>query len=413
MEDISYEIPPSTSHETCQIIQETPQETIAEEVQEQEISSIGSQNVSKSTPSNSGRYVVPIHETLSSLERIPFDPSKHIEFSPPSKTWTMQELDYTEGQGISVVGVSEPFPLFSKEAVMQMRAEILSEEVWDKYQFSSNLSHCQLRGYVPECAPFTYDVWKSPEILDIVSKIAGIDLVPVMDWEIAHINISIQSEGEQAKALEVAQRDADEGVAACPLEDDHPILDWHTDSYPFVCVTMLSDCTNMIGGETALRKGNGGIVKVRGPQMGSAVILQGRYIEHQAMRAFGTSERITSVTSFRPRAPNIKDDTVLTTVRPISDLKELYHQYTEYRFEVLQDRLQDMSRKLRDRKRAHRSYDTEATKAFIREQIEFLEAMDREIIIDKNVQRGYIDDGHLVSDEIKQSSKRKGTYDIV
>jgi hypothetical protein len=92
-----------------------------------------------------------------------------------------------------------------------------------------------------------------------------------MDWEIGHINISVQGEEEKAKALELmgekARRDADEGIAGCPWEDDSPIVGWHTDSYPFVCVTMLSDCTNMVGGETALRKGNGEVVKVRGPQM--------------------------------------------------------------------------------------------------------------------------------------------------
>jgi hypothetical protein len=32
-------------------------------------------------------------------------------------------------------------------------------------------------------------------------------------------------------------------------------------------VLMLSDCTNMVGGETALRTGTGDIIKVRGPQM--------------------------------------------------------------------------------------------------------------------------------------------------
>lgn len=101
-----------------------------------------------------------------------------------------------------------------------------------------------------------------------MSKIAGIDLVPVMDWEIAHINIAVKSEEEKAKELEIVHRNADEGVADCALEeDDKPVVDWHTDSYPFVCVTMLSDCTTMVGGETMLRKGNGGTVKVRGPQM--------------------------------------------------------------------------------------------------------------------------------------------------
>ena len=57
----------------------------------------------------------------------------------------------------------------------------------------------------------------------------------------------------------------DEGIAGCPWEDDKPIVDWHRDSYPFVCVTMLSDCTNMQGGETALRTGDNNIMRVRGP----------------------------------------------------------------------------------------------------------------------------------------------------
>jgi hypothetical protein len=116
-----------------------------------------------------------------------------------------------------------------------------------------------------------YDAWKSPETLAIISKIAGVDVVPQMDFEIGHINISMQTEEEKREALaafmEKQSREADEGVAGCPWEDDKPIVDWHTDSYPFVCVLMLSDCTNMIGGETALRTGNGDIMKVRGPQM--------------------------------------------------------------------------------------------------------------------------------------------------
>ena len=111
-----------------------------------------------------------------------------------------------------------------------------------------------------------------------MSKIAGVDLVPVMDFEIGHINMSINSEEEQEEArkalAEKKSREADEGVAGCPWENDkQPIVGWHTDSYPFVCVLMLSDCTEMIGGETALRTGNGEIMKVRGPGMVSQPFL--------------------------------------------------------------------------------------------------------------------------------------------
>jgi hypothetical protein len=89
-----------------------------------------------------------------------------------------------------------------------------------------------------------------------------------MDFEIGHVNLAVYSEEEKNKALneriEQANRATDENRT---WEDDDPVVDWHTDSYPFVCVTMLSDCTGMVGGETALRRGDGEVVKVRGPQM--------------------------------------------------------------------------------------------------------------------------------------------------
>jgi hypothetical protein len=277
-------------------------------------------------------------------------------------------------------------------------------------------------------APFVYDAWKSPETLAIISKIAGVDLVPQMDFEIAHINISMQTEEQKRESLaafaEKTSREADEGVAGCPWEDDKPIVDWHTDSYPFVCVTMLSDCTDMIGGETALRIGNGEIMKVRGPQMvkhlfpisltwltdtvqGCAVVLQGRYIEHQALRALGTTERITSVTSFRPRSAAIRDDTVLTTVRSVSDLPELYYQYSEYRLEMLEERIRKKLKMMREQKRARRGFDTSAMKKFVKEQEEFLATMNREIVEESQVIKGYTDDSHLLSSDLKTQFQKK------
>lgn len=110
-------------------------------------------------------------------------------------------------------------------------------------------------------APFVYDTWKNPEVLRIISGIAGIELIPAMDLEIAHINLSVQSQESMEEELR-AYRDEDEDD-----DDKDAIVGWHTDSYPFVCVTMLSDCSQMIGGETALRTGSGEIMKVRGPQM--------------------------------------------------------------------------------------------------------------------------------------------------
>ncbi|KZL79494.1 hypothetical protein CI238_05854, partial [Colletotrichum incanum] len=67
-------------------------------------------------------------------------------------------------------------------------------------------------------------------------------------------------------------------------DDDDKItaVSWHYDSYPSVVVTTLSDCRDM----------------------GTAVVMQGRYIEHQALKAFGDRKRISMVTSFRAKSPH-------------------------------------------------------------------------------------------------------------
>lgn len=77
-----------------------------------------------------------------------FDPRTHINFNPPSKIHTMSDMKL-EGKGVSLIAVSEPFQLFSHEAVRRMRSEILSKDVWETAQYSSNLSggKSQLRGY--------------------------------------------------------------------------------------------------------------------------------------------------------------------------------------------------------------------------------------------------------------------------
>ncbi len=94
---------------------------------------------------------------------------------------------------------------------------------------------------------FIFEAWKHPQTLDIISKIAGVCLVPVMDYEIGHVNMSVPGDKQRYE------------------ENEEAIVGWHRDSYPFVCVLMMSDTTGMIGGETALRTGTGEIKKVRGP----------------------------------------------------------------------------------------------------------------------------------------------------
>ena len=90
----------------------------------------------------------------------------------------------------------------------------------------------------------------------MVSSVAGIDLTHMFDYEIANINISIN---DQTTVI------SPDGKVQS--EDSTSAFAWHYDSFPFVCVTMISDCSEMIGGETAIRTPSREVRKIRGPAM--------------------------------------------------------------------------------------------------------------------------------------------------
>ncbi|KAL5117196.1 hypothetical protein ACEQ8H_004885 [Pleosporales sp. CAS-2024a] len=329
-----------------------------------------------------------------------FDPDKHITFQEAPDVLMMKDIGYAEDVGVSPVAVTQPFQLFSSEAIRIMRSEINKAEVKDNHHYASNIANSQLRGYARQHAPFTYAAWKHPRTIAIVSKLAGIDLIPWSDYEIAHINLSATKTEEEVKAeLERLSRKwsihSDEGIDVSCSHEDKPIVGWHTDSYPFVCVLMMSDCTNMIGGETALRTASGDIIRVRGPAEGCAIILQGRYITHQALRALGAKERITAVTSWRPRCPFVKDDSVLRTVRPVSDLKELYADFAEYRLEIMEQRIRREREQLRARREAGIKFDTKGHKAFLQDAAGFLGHSNDELVVDEEVQKGVVEEIHV------------------
>lgn len=107
--------------------------------------------------------------------------------------------------------------------------------------------------------------------------------------------------------------------------------------------------------------------------------MQGRYIEHQALKARGGRERISMVTPFRPKSPFVKDEIILTGVRPISNLDEVYTQYTQYRLENLEERIRDRLRTERKRELAKKPFQVAEVKDFLIDQKEYLESMIREI----------------------------------
>lgn len=80
---------------------------------------------------------------------IAFDPAVHIARYTKPKVHTMESIGLGT-LGISPVAVSEPFEMFTKDAVMHMRDEVLSDEVWENCSYSSNRAPCQIRGMAPK-----------------------------------------------------------------------------------------------------------------------------------------------------------------------------------------------------------------------------------------------------------------------
>ncbi|KAL5638123.1 hypothetical protein ACGC1H_004991 [Rhizoctonia solani] len=299
----------------------------------------------------------------------------------------------------------------------------------------------------PGFASFNEALWTHPETIRVVSEAAGIDLVPIIPYELGHVNVQLTFGAEtlsklgreplRAEAPAVCQEsvvpkivpgfnnlpalipstDSDtesEGEADLlspvspevnkaeplitearatvlpepePEKDEHqPVVGWHRDSYPWVCVLMLSDATTMQGGETALACADGTVRKIRGPQMGWAIMLQGRYIDHVALGAHGAPERVTMVTSYRARDVMVADDSVLTTIRPMANLNELYYEWTTYRLDLLSERFKQQSKLLKKKREdgqgqwGEEIVKKDELKAWCREQIKYLQTTIDEMV---------------------------------
>lgn len=96
------------------------------------------------------------------------------------------------------------------------------------------------------------------------------------------------------------------------------------------------------------------------------------------------------VTSFRPKSPHLPDDSVLTTVRGVSDLSELYYEFGRYRLEMMEERIRVQLKHLQDAHAAGKQTDTKALKAFLDEQERFLSHTNTEIVPEELVVPGHL-----------------------
>lgn len=84
------------------------------------------------------------------LENDEFNPAQHLAFEPPTSVLMMTDIGYDKDTGISPVAVSEPFRLFTSDAIQRFRDECLSDDVFATCAVKSNIAACQLRGYAPK-----------------------------------------------------------------------------------------------------------------------------------------------------------------------------------------------------------------------------------------------------------------------
>ncbi|KIX95190.1 uncharacterized protein Z520_09106 [Fonsecaea multimorphosa CBS 102226] len=278
-----------------------------------------------------------------------FNPARHMAFQPPESVVTLRELLLSEENACSPIAITKPFPLFSLEGVVEMRKDVFRESVIRKHGQKIKQDTYKMRGYSRD-TPFVDSVWRSPEVIAACSQAAGIDLQVIFDYEIGHVNVQLDELADKENLWDVLppayppKNSTTIERSSIPSEKEQlsSVRDWHVDSYPWVCVCMLSDPQGMVGGETGLEKGDGSVVKMLGPDIGWAVMMQGGCINHIALRAFGAKERITMVTSFKARDPLTTDMSTLFITNKSSRLDELFLQWTVYRMEVLAARAKDI-----------------------------------------------------------------------
>jgi hypothetical protein len=91
-----------------------------------------------------------ILQRSNSIQPTKFCPETHLSFAQSPKTLTLSDLGLPDDVGISPVGVSDPFPLFTEEAIRIMRSELFTTEVWENCMHSTEFASCQIRGHSPK-----------------------------------------------------------------------------------------------------------------------------------------------------------------------------------------------------------------------------------------------------------------------
>lgn len=328
----------------------------------------------------------------------PFDPDIHLIFSDEAflktEKHTLAELgiNKTHCPHITDLAGTQPFPLFSEEAIDIMKWEIFHDPEFLKEfgrvsVFGKDISRLdfQISGFVHKTR-FIREAWRHPKTMEIMHKIAGIKLkIPhvfsegLVNASLVHINDRDKKVDSKKELIEL-KRQQDNSSSEIPST-----LYWHYDSPPFVLVLMLSAPECMVGGETAIKTGNESIFRIPNPKVGYATFLQGRVVKHIATKPLNSCDRISYVVSFIPEDINVPDTTVCTSEKPSAaptyTNDKFYPNWVNYRFERLEKRMQKFRESVMNNYENNKKFDQMRTIEFCKDIEQYLKGTWKEFEI--------------------------------
>ena len=157
-----------------------------------------------------------------------FDPAVHLQLEPPSH---IKDLDFkdvpfpfsdSEKTVVGHMAYTRPFRVLSDAGVKLARQQ--AEKNIDRLAHQDPRSACYLRG-LGFVSNFHREFAYCPEVISLLSELSRDPLaVHSMPFNISHTNIGKVGAGR-------------------------PVDKWHTDSTDYVLVIMISDQTDMVGGD--------------------------------------------------------------------------------------------------------------------------------------------------------------------
>ncbi|KAF7555186.1 hypothetical protein G7Z17_g2374 [Cylindrodendrum hubeiense] len=310
----------------------------------------------------------------------PFDPAIHLNYQPPPARRSFTELGLPIPKGCPDICFTEPFQLFSEEGVRMIRREIFRKSFLDKYMRSWDRAPCLISGHhhSKQDGIFMKQACYHPVTQAAINSAFGCALqLQTGENDMGYINVQIGAEGIDGvyNMTEIPSKPLSASEAAPTSKYDNDMIDsWHKDQTPLVLVVMLSDTSTMVGGETAIKMGDGSIMKARGASIGGAVLMAGGYLEHAALRANNCSERLSFVNSYSYADPNA-DDTA-TTLKSVNfgfdNIANVKNVIMEQKLRRLRDRCDLALSAIQERRQINQPPTREEVEEWVKDQVQLL-----------------------------------------